>query len=157
MTKKERIPPYSEEAEQCLLGAVLIEYAKVMDIAIESGLSETDFYVPANRLVFAAFTTLHQSSRPIDCFTTAQYMRDSGQLDGIGGQAYLERLFDETPTAALRVLHLRDTPKGKTTSRHRSLPRNRTSCLLMRRGRSRGSAIKGRVSLSRDPRQIWSG
>ncbi|MBU0676775.1 MAG: replicative DNA helicase [Verrucomicrobia bacterium] len=99
-TKSDRIPPYSERAERCVLGASLVDAARVIDLAIERQLTPESFYVPANRSLFSLLVEMSQSGQAVDLLTVGERLRDAGQLDSVGGMTNLENLVDETPTAA---------------------------------------------------------
>lgn len=95
-----RVPPHSEDAERGVLGSLLADAERAVDLAIERQIRPECFYIPANRLVYEAILALHQSGRPVDLLTVGQRLRDMGKLDLIGGIAYLEQIIDATPTAA---------------------------------------------------------
>ncbi|MBL7077780.1 MAG: replicative DNA helicase [Kiritimatiellae bacterium] len=96
----DRVPPYSEEAEKGVLGSVLLDSVRVMDICIEHRLDEESFYAPIHRMVFEAMLGLHGQNRVIDVLTVSEQLRDAGKLDGVGGVAALNQFIDSTPTAA---------------------------------------------------------
>lgn len=96
----DRVPPYSEEAEKGVLGSVLLDSVRVMDICIEHRLDDDSFYAPIHRMVFEAMLRLHSQNRVIDVLTVAEQLRDAGQLEQIGGIAALNQFIDSTPTAA---------------------------------------------------------
>ena len=95
-----RIPPYSEEAERCLLGAILLDHARVLDLCVEAGLTEEAFYVPVHRTIYAAMLAMLRAGAPVDSATLAEALRAAGNLEAIGGGRYLDNLVDQTPTAA---------------------------------------------------------
>lgn len=95
-----RLPPYSEEAERGVLGAVLLDANRVLDLCIERQLSTVSFYVQSHRVLFEVVFAMHNEGRSIDLLTTNDRLRDLGRLDEAGGTNYLERIIDSTPTAA---------------------------------------------------------
>lgn len=99
-TKTDRIPPYSEEAERGVLGSVLLDFGRVMDLCIERQLISESFYVPAHRIVFEAMLDMSKRGSVIDILTVTDRLRSAGNLDSIGGAVFLDRLIDSTPTAA---------------------------------------------------------
>ncbi len=99
-TVTDRVPPYSEEAERGVLGSVLLDSARVMDLCIERRLDEESFYVPAHRRLFAGMLAVHGQGRVCDILTVAEFLRDRNELEGVGGAPVLHRLVDATPTAA---------------------------------------------------------
>ncbi len=96
----DRVPPYSEEAEKGVLGSILLDSVRVMDICIEHRLDAESFYAPLHRTVFEAMLGLHGQSRVIDVLTVSEQLRDIGKLDAVGGTPALNLFIDSTPTAA---------------------------------------------------------
>ena len=99
-TRVERVPPHSEEAERGVLGSVLLDADKVMDLCIERQLVPESFYAPAHRVIFDALLTMSRDGRPIDLLTLGERLTAAGLLERVGGALALERLVDATPTAA---------------------------------------------------------
>jgi replicative DNA helicase len=96
----ERIPPYSEEAEKGVLGSVLLDAVRVMDLCVERQLVPESFYVPAHRTIFEVLLEMLSQGAAIDLLTVTDRLRSSGRLDAVGGSGSLDRLVDSTPTAA---------------------------------------------------------
>jgi len=92
--------PYSEEAEKGLLGSILQESTKILDLCIENKLNVEAFYVPAHREIFAAMGTLLTKGRPVDVLTVSEQLKRTGKLAKVGGGTYLDRLIDATPTTS---------------------------------------------------------
>jgi replicative DNA helicase len=91
-------PPHSVEAEQSVLGALLIDttsWDQAADIV-----SAQDFYRPDHRLIFEALAELTLGGRPGDVVTVAEQLERRGRLEEAGGLAYLGTLARDTPTAA---------------------------------------------------------
>ncbi|MDD9824366.1 MAG: replicative DNA helicase [Gammaproteobacteria bacterium] len=93
-----RVPPHSIPAEQAVLGGVLLHPAS-WDQIVEL-LSEEDFYHPGHRLLFRAIAALRAETRAADFLTLAEWLRAHGELEKIGGDAYLAELSEGTPSAA---------------------------------------------------------
>jgi replicative DNA helicase len=91
-------PPHSAEAEESVLGAVLLS-ADAANIALEK-LHPEDFYVPAHQSIFEAITSLFDGNQPIDAVTVSEALRRIDALDRSGGPAYLAQLLDSVPTAS---------------------------------------------------------
>ena len=92
-----KVAPHSLEAEKSTLGSILIDQdalIKIVDI-----LEPTDFYVPANELVFAAILNLFNKRVNIDMITVTAYLQDHNQMESVGGAAYLTELVEEVPTS----------------------------------------------------------
>jgi replicative DNA helicase len=93
-----RVPPQSLEAEQAVLGGLLLDngaWDKVGDL-----LTERDFYRADHRLIFQHIGQLIEHAKPADALTVAESLERSGKLAEIGGQAYLGSLSLNTPSAA---------------------------------------------------------
>lgn len=92
------LPPQNIEAEQSVLGAILLD-GHAVDRALEI-LGPEDFYRDAHRKIFRAMMELNQRSEPIDVVTLANELTTAGVLEEVGGAAYLAELADKVPTAA---------------------------------------------------------
>ncbi len=91
-------PPHSVEAEQAVLGGLLLDadaWDNVADVV-----TDADFYRPDHRLIFAAIGALVAEGRPCDVITVSQHLEHTGQLEGAGGLAYLSAVARDTPNAA---------------------------------------------------------
>jgi replicative DNA helicase len=93
-----RLPPQNNEAEQCVLGAILLDKAAMA--RAEEILVEEDFYLTAHQKIFRAMLDLSGRDEPIDQITLTNHLRGLGHLESIGGAAYLAELVAVTPTAA---------------------------------------------------------
>ncbi|MEG3638726.1 replicative DNA helicase [Magnetococcus sp. PR-3] len=89
---------WSREAEQSVLGAVLLDN-NVMDSVADS-LSPDDFYMGAHRKIYQAMLELMERGEPLDPVVLRQYLERSDELDGVGGPVYLAELVTTVPTAA---------------------------------------------------------
>lgn len=98
--RNERVPPHSEEAEKGVLGSILMDSARVVDICEESQITPGSFYIPAHSLIYEAALALSRDGRPVDSVTLEESLRSKGKLDSVGGSLYLDQLVDATPTAA---------------------------------------------------------
>jgi hypothetical protein len=94
----ERIPPHNNEAEESILGAMLLS-ADALERA-RSLLAATDFYRPAHRTIFEAIGALHDAGEPADPVTLGARLRDAGQLADVGGAPFLLTLIETVPTTA---------------------------------------------------------
>jgi replicative DNA helicase len=93
-----KLPPQNLEAEQSVLGGILIENEainRVMEI-----LDPDDFYRDGHRKIFNALINLSERDEPADLITLTNELRKIDQLDSIGGASYLASLIDSVPTAA---------------------------------------------------------
>ncbi|MBI2593197.1 replicative DNA helicase [Candidatus Daviesbacteria bacterium] len=97
VTKK--LPPQNIEAEQSLLGALLIDKDAIVSIA--ETLRIGDFYKSEQHgSIYAAILELFEKREPIDLVTVTEKLKQSGMLDRVGGSAYLTELVNKVPTAA---------------------------------------------------------
>lgn len=94
----ERIPPQNLEAEQSVLGAMLIDSEAVSKVA--NMLRPEDFYVDKHQQLFSAIVSLFQRGEPVDLITVQDELRNRGQLDEVGGLTYLTSLINLVPTTA---------------------------------------------------------
>jgi replicative DNA helicase len=93
-----KVPPQNLEAESSVLGGILLENDAI-NIVLEL-LRPEDFYRESHRKVFRAMIELTDRSEPVDLITLSDYLSGRGELDAVGGSAYLASLADFVPTAA---------------------------------------------------------
>lgn len=94
----DRQPPYSQEAEQAVLGAMLLDKEAI--IAGTELLQEEDFYRDAHRLIFQAIKNLELKGEEVDLVTVTEALRERDALDKCGGMSYLAALANMVPTSA---------------------------------------------------------
>ena len=95
---EERVPPQNIEAEQAVLGAMLIDkeaIAKATEV-----LSEDDFYREAHRVIFSAMLELYNKNEAVDMVTVTEILKRDNKLEDIGGIAYITSLANVVLTAA---------------------------------------------------------
>ncbi len=92
------IPPHNIEAEQSVLGALMIQPVAVERVA--QMLSGDDFYRDAHRTLFEAILAISARSEPVDLITVQDELRKREKLEMIGGISYLAALFDSVPSAS---------------------------------------------------------
>lgn len=90
-----RIPPHSLEAEQAVIGGLLLDQ-QAFDQVLEI-LQARDFYHPENRLIFSAMARLSELAKPLDLITVSEALDQDGELNTIGGIAHLAELAHHTP------------------------------------------------------------
>jgi replicative DNA helicase len=93
-----KLPPNSVEAEQSVLGGLLLENESLDKIA--DILNQADFYRHDHRLIYTHIAKLIEQNRPADIVTVAESLENSAELSSVGGIAYLGALAQNTPTAA---------------------------------------------------------
>ena len=91
------VVPHNREAEEALLGSVLINPEAYYDVA--SFLQADDFYIHRHRWIWQVFVRLHERRSPIDFLTVTEDLGRMGQLAEIGGAAYLTYLVTNVPTS----------------------------------------------------------
>jgi len=94
----ERVPPQNMEAEQGVLGSMLLDrdaIARVVEVV-----RPEDFYRDAHRRIYDTIVELFERGEPVDLITVTDRLRDKGQLDEVGGAAYVTALLNTVPTAA---------------------------------------------------------
>ncbi|MEX9779653.1 replicative DNA helicase [Providencia manganoxydans] len=93
-----KLPPHSIEAEQSVLGGLMLDNER-WDTVSER-VTHADFYSRPHRTIFAQMQTLLEQGKPIDLITLSESLEQQGELDGVGGFAYLAELSKNTPSAA---------------------------------------------------------
>jgi replicative DNA helicase len=94
----DRLPPQNLEAEQSVLGAVLLENSALMK-ALEH-ITPDDFYRESHRKIFSSMLDLFDRDEAIDLVTLTENLTKKAELDAVGGQSYLAELASLVPTAA---------------------------------------------------------
>lgn len=93
-----RVPPHSIEAEQAVLGGLML--APEAYDRINDKLTERDFYRRDHQLIYRAICELAERSRPYDAVTLGEWFESQGQMEQVAGGAYLVELASSTPSAA---------------------------------------------------------
>jgi len=93
-----RVPPHSIDAEQSVLGGLMLDN-RAWDI-IADRVSEEDFYRKDHRLIFRSIAQLAEESQPLDWITLSEWLKQRSELDNAGGTSYLGTLAKDTPSAA---------------------------------------------------------
>lgn len=93
-----KTPPFSREAEQSVLGGLMLNNEAWISIA--ELLTETDFHLREHKILFRAIKSLSEEGNPCDPVTLSEWLQRHNQLDTIGGGAYLGLLAGNTPSAA---------------------------------------------------------
>ena len=95
---KLKLPPYSIEAEQSVLGGLMIDNSTWEQVADQ--IAEEDFYRRDHRLIFRAITALAENDQPLDVITLSEWLEQQKELENVGGLSYLGALAKNTPTSA---------------------------------------------------------
>ena len=93
-----KLPPQNIEAEQSILGSVLLENHAIN--AAQEIINHNDFYNEAHRKIFSVIADLADKNEPVDLITLSNALKDRNLLDSVGGTAYLASLVDNVPSAA---------------------------------------------------------
>lgn len=109
-----KLPPQNVEAEAAVLGAVLVN-KEAMD-KVADLLDADDFYRQDHQTIYRAVLRLYEKRSPIDLVTLTNDLEGVGELDGVGGGAYLAELVNSVPTA-LHVIHYAQIVKHKAVLR----------------------------------------
>ncbi len=97
-TSRVKVPPHSLEAEQAVLGGLMLDNNGFDDVS--EVVSDVDFYRRDHRLIYSAMFQLAEQSKPFDVITLGEVLDNSGVLDQAGGMAYLAELAKNTPSAS---------------------------------------------------------
>src|SRR3954464_3390687 len=95
--RPERVPPHNLEAEESILGAMMLSGEAIADV-IE--LKPSDFYTSAHREIFETIRVLYGRGDPVDAITTVEELKRRGTLEQVGGPLFIHELVREVPTAA---------------------------------------------------------
>ena len=90
-------PPHSLEAEQSVLGGILLSDRAMYGLVIEEGLKADDFYRDRHRLIYESMIALYRESEPIDVLTVSEHLRSLGKLEQAGGKAAIDELTGGVP------------------------------------------------------------
>lgn len=93
-----RVPPHSIEAEESVLGSVLMSVDALNEVMDQ--LEPEDFYAPAHQAIFRAIRNLFNSNQAVDAITVSEELRRSSELERVGGVSYVTSLLDIVPSAA---------------------------------------------------------
>ncbi|MBS3804360.1 MAG: replicative DNA helicase [Oleiphilaceae bacterium] len=97
-TSRIKVPPHSVEAEQAVLGGLMLDNRRFDDVA--EIITADDFYRQGHRLIFGAAERLAGQGEPLDVVTLAEFLERAGDIDDAGGLSYLADLAEKTPGAA---------------------------------------------------------
>jgi len=106
--------PHNTSAEEALLGSILIDPEAIYKVA--DIISAEDFYKPAHQIIYSAILYLFEKREAIDILTVTNRLKEMGELDNIGGAAYLFELINKTPSV-MNVVHYAKIIKDKKARR----------------------------------------
>ncbi len=114
-TTVQRVPPQNLEAEQSVLGSILLDNEAAYQVA--EILQEDDFYRDSHKQIFRGILDLLDREEPADLVTLTNELKQKGNLDQVGGVSYLARVVEAVPTAA-NVEYYAKIVKDKSILRH---------------------------------------
>lgn len=94
----DRIPPHDDDAEKAVLGSMMMTKDAIADVSME--IRGEDYYKPAHETIHNSILDLYGRGDPADALTVANYLQQQGELDRVGGPAYIHTLIQSVPTAA---------------------------------------------------------
>jgi replicative DNA helicase len=92
-------PPHDLDAEQSVLGAILLSDRSLYALVIEEGLRAEDFYRERHGAIYEAMLALYNDSEPVDVLTVTDRLRQTGKLEDVGGRATVDELTGVVPAA----------------------------------------------------------
>jgi replicative DNA helicase len=110
------VPPQNIEAEESVLGAMLIAEGAVSTVVVEAHLRPEDFYREAHRQIFKAILDLDSKHEGIDALTVCAELGEMGELESVGGKPYVHQLAASLPSAG-NVRHYAQLVKEQSTLR----------------------------------------
>jgi replicative DNA helicase len=93
------VPPQNLEAEESVLGALMVSEIAMNPVILDVRLTEEDFYRERHRLIFRAIKRLYERSEPIDALTVSELLAQQGELDEVGGREAVSNLASTVPVA----------------------------------------------------------
>jgi replicative DNA helicase len=114
MTLPEKLTPQNLEAEQSLLGSLLLDKDAI--VKISDRVQAEDFYAEKHRIIYEAISDLYRRHEPIDLLSLANRLGEREELEKIGGRAYLIQLSNAVPTSS-HVAHYAEIVQKKATLR----------------------------------------
>lgn len=109
-----RVPPHSEEAEQSVLGSLMLDKDAITRIA--DIVKPEDFYRDIHGMIFEAMLELYEAREPIDVLSVANRLEEKGQIETVGGPSALATLVNSVPSAS-NIAHYAKLVQRKATLR----------------------------------------
>ena len=111
----DRVPPQNIDAEQAVLGAMLIKKEAIAEVS--QILRPEDFYRDAHKIVYEAMLTLFNKNEPADIVTVSDYLNNENLMEKVGGVTFITALANTVPTAANVTYHAKIV-REKSDLRH---------------------------------------
>jgi replicative DNA helicase len=96
-TAQANVPPQNLEAEESVLGAMMVSESAINPVVLDVRLSAEDFYKDQHRKIFAAILRLEGGGQPVDAISVAENLSQHGELDGVGGRDHVSSLSATAP------------------------------------------------------------
>jgi replicative DNA helicase len=96
-TQTAHVPPQNLEAEESVLGAMMVSEGSIAPVMLDVRLRTEDFYRDRHRTIFAAIRSLYERSEPIDALTVSEFLAQRGELEGAGGKDQVATLASTVP------------------------------------------------------------
>jgi len=93
-TTQGRMPPYSDDGERGVIGAVLHDSCLVLPVMVNQGVTADEFYVPAHRMLVETMLEMFAAGWPVDVLTVSDKLKEKGIAEKVGGMSYLSRIMD---------------------------------------------------------------
>ena len=100
LSRRDRLPPHSLEAEEYLLSCCLLDGADVLSRCLEARIRPESFYDPKHGVIYEVLVNLYNTQKPIEVSVVAEELKTSRQLDTVGGYAFLAQVSSRIPTTA---------------------------------------------------------
>jgi replicative DNA helicase len=104
-TRPERVPPHNVEAEESVLGAMMLSPEAIATVVEAVG--AVDFYRPAHQRIFGAILAVYGRGEPVDAITVVEELKREHQLEGVGGPLFVYNLVESVPTPASAAYYAR--------------------------------------------------
>ncbi|HYU61240.1 MAG TPA: replicative DNA helicase [Solirubrobacterales bacterium] len=91
------VPPQNLEAEESVLGAMMVAEGSIAPVILDVRLHAEDFYRDRHRTIFGAIRSLYERSEPIDALTVSEFLAQHGELEGVGGKDQVATLSSTVP------------------------------------------------------------
>ena len=91
------VPPQNLEAEESVLGAMMVSQATIDPVVLDERLQAGDFYRDRHRIIFEAVVALHEDADPVDVLTVSEELSKHGNLDKVGGKDVIASLAARVP------------------------------------------------------------
>jgi replicative DNA helicase len=98
-TAEAQVPPQNLEAEESVLGALMVSEAAMNPVILDIRLTEEDFYRERHRIIFRGIKRLYERSEPIDALTVSELLAQQGELEEAGGRDAVSHLASTVPVA----------------------------------------------------------